>query len=176
MKILDRLALLLRADAHGVLEQLEEQSLLAKQHLREAELELGRKRARCEALEEEARRLTEDAMRLERACAGLVGDVALALQGGEEELARFSIRRLLPKRRVAEETRRRVEEVVAERTRLLAKLETQEVEFEELQRRVRARLAAEEPGAAPPHEDPPAADEEVELELLRRRRLAAEGA
>ena len=64
MKILDRLTVLLKADAHGVLEQLEERSLLAKQHLREAELELSRKRVRCEALVEEARRMGDEAQRL----------------------------------------------------------------------------------------------------------------
>ena len=40
MKFLDRMALLVKADAHGVMDQLEERSLLVKQHLREAELEL----------------------------------------------------------------------------------------------------------------------------------------
>jgi phage shock protein A len=51
MRILDRMGLMIRADAHGVMDQLEERSLLLKQHLREAELELDRKRARLEARE-----------------------------------------------------------------------------------------------------------------------------
>ena len=75
MRFVDRLTLLVKADAHGVLEQLEERTLLAKQHLREAELELARKRARAEALEEEGRRLTEEAQHLEAEIAALDEDV-----------------------------------------------------------------------------------------------------
>jgi phage shock protein A len=169
MKFFDRLALLVKADAHGVLEQLEERSLLAKQHLREAELELGRKRARSEALEEESRRLAEEAERLEAETAALDRDVALALAGGEEELARFALRRLLPKRRAAE--------IVELRTRVLARLESQEREFEDLQRRVRARLAAlrDEDSARALIAETPVAEEEVEIELLRRRTASESG-
>ena len=39
MKFLDRALRMVRADAHGIMDQLEERSLLLKQHLREAELE-----------------------------------------------------------------------------------------------------------------------------------------
>ena len=46
LRLLDRIGTLLKADAHGVVESLEERSLLLKQYLREAELELNRKRAR----------------------------------------------------------------------------------------------------------------------------------
>jgi len=171
MKFLNRLAVLVKADAHGVLEQLEERSLLAKQHLREAELELNRKRARSEALEEESRRLAEEAERIEGEVVALDADVELALAGGKAELARFSVRRLLPRRRAAEDLRRRIAEVGEERARLVQKLEEQEREFAELQRRVRARLAAirDEDTARAVVPETPVADEEVELELLRRR-------
>ncbi|HEY5658739.1 MAG TPA: hypothetical protein VIY27_13200 [Myxococcota bacterium] len=171
MRFLDRLAVLVKADAHGVLEQLEERSLLAKQHLREAELELNRKRARGEALEEESRRLAEEAERLESEVASLDADVELALARGKGELARFSVRRLLPKRRAVEELRRRSVEVGAERARLEQKLQDQEREFATLQRRVRARLDAlqDEGAQRSTVSETPVADEEVELELLRRR-------
>ena len=170
MKFFNRLAVLVKADAHGVLEQLEERSLLAKQHLREAELELDRKRARSEALDEESRRLAEEAERLESEVAALDADVELALAGGKAELARFSVRRLLPRRRAAEDLRRRIAEVDEERTRLVQKLEEQEGEFAALRRRVRARLASihEEGTARAIVPETPVADEEVELELLRR--------
>ena len=65
MKILDRMGLLMRADAHGVMDQLEERSLLLKQHLREAELELDHKRARARG----ARRRDSCGSRTGRRCA-----------------------------------------------------------------------------------------------------------
>ena len=57
---------------------------------------------------------------------------------------------------------------------MLQKLEAQEAQLEELKRKVRARLAAErdvESQRAAP--ETPAADEEVELELMRRRSAEA---
>lgn len=170
MKWIDRLTLLVKADAHGVLEQLEERSLLAKQHLREAELELTRKRARCEALEEEARSVAEESRRLSAEIASLDEDVELALSGDKEELARFSVRKLLPRRRALEALRQRSAEIEDEQTRLQARLEAQEAELETLVRRVQTRLASERAaGPADFASEPPADDEEVELELLRRR-------
>ncbi|MDH3518919.1 MAG: hypothetical protein OEM49_00555 [Myxococcales bacterium] len=171
MRFIDRLTQLVKADAHGVLEQLEERTLLAKQHLREAELELGRKRARCEALEDESRRALEALDRLDEEIASLDADVELALAREEQELARYAVRRLLPKRRAAADLRRRAAEISQERARVLALVESQECAFEELQRRVRARLAAvrDEGAAREIASEVPVADEEVELELLRRR-------
>jgi phage shock protein A len=168
---MDRLSTLVRADAHGVLEQLEERTLLARQHLRDAELELARKRARIETLGEEARRGEEELRRLEAEMASLDADVELALRGGKEELARFSVRRLLPKRRAAEALRRRRSEIDEEQARIATKLAAQEGELEELRRRVRARVAEAqaEGGGRQLVVEVPAADEEIELELLRRR-------
>ena len=135
MKFIDRLSLLVKADAHGVLEQLEERTLLAKQHLREAELELTRKRARAEALEDESRRLAEEASRLDGEIRSLDEDVELALAGGKEELARYALRRLLPKRRASEELRRRTAESDEERQRLVERISAQEIEIELMRRR-----------------------------------------
>jgi phage shock protein A len=177
MRWFDRLMTLVKADAHGVLEQLEERSLLAKQHLREAELEITRKRARGEALEEESRRVADEVARLEAEAASLDEDVELALAGAKQELARFALRRLLPKRRSLEVLRQRGAEIADERSRLAQKIEAQERELEELERRVRVRLAADpgpERGAWLP--EPPPADEEVEIELLRRARQRDAGA
>jgi len=173
MKWIDRLTLMVKADAHGVLEQLEERSLLAKQHLREAELELDRKRARCEALEEEARRMREEDARLSAEIAALDEDVELALAGDKDELARFSVRKLLPKRRALEELRQRGAEVEDERQRLQSRLTAQEAQLDTLKRRVRSQLAAERHVDAAGAPELPAADEEVELELLRRRTARA---
>jgi phage shock protein A len=146
-----------------------------KQHLREAELELNRKRAQAEALEEEQRRLTEEAERLEGEVRALDEDVELALAGGKEELARFAVRRLLPKRKAAVALRTRTEEIAGDRERIAERLESQQQEFEELRRRVRTFLAAQhrdETGRAFPDEAT-VADAEVELELLRRASGAA---
>ena len=175
MKFFDRFTTLVKADAHGVLEQLEERTLLAKQHLRDAELELARKRARLEALADEARRAEEELARLGAESSALDADVELALGGGKEELARYALRKLLPKRRASDALRRRRAEIDDERQRIAAKLAEQEAQLEELKRRVRARIAEAQAEAGAPRAlavEVPAADEEIEIELLRRRGAA----
>lgn len=177
LRFIDRVVTLAKADAHGVVEALEERSLLLKQALRDAHLELLQKRARVRALEEEERRLGDEAQRLERELASLDEDVRLALAGDKEELARFAIRRLLPRRREREQLREQLREVTDSRERLSACLAEQEQSYQELASRAQTRLAAERRrgyGADTLEgrlgEDAAVADEEVEIELLRRRR------
>ena len=177
MNFLERMAVLLKADAHGVMDQLEERSLMVKQHLREAELELTRKRARAEALEEEERRLSDEAERLEKQVAAADEDVELALAGGKDDLARFALRRLLPLREAARERRVRVAELREDRLRLQERLEAQEAQLDALRTRARATRAADEAQARDAGFVAGVADEQIELELLRRRgRPAGEGA
>jgi len=170
-----RITTLLKADAHGVVESLEERSLLLKQYVREAELELHRKQARLDAIRDEERRLREALERCESEARSLDEDVRLALGSGKEDLARFAVRRLLPRRAEAKALAARIAEHADEATTLAAQLAKQREQFEALRTRVRAELARE-----PDRDDCLGArveavvtDEEVGLELLRRR--TAEG-
>jgi phage shock protein A len=174
IKLFDRITMLLKADAHGLVESLEERSLLLKQYVREAEIELNRKRARLEAVRDEERRLRETLARREAESRALDEDITLALAGAKEELARFAIRRLLPRRSEIQALRAEIEQRSAEGQGLSERLERQQAQFDALRTRTRvetARAAAE--CADTPCAwlgEPVVADEEVELELLRRRR------
>jgi phage shock protein A len=171
-KLFDRIATLLKADAHGVIESLEERSLLLKQCVREAEIELNRKRARLEIVRDEAKRLREAIARSEEEARSLDEDVALALAGGKEELARFAARRLLARQRAADALRVQLAARGDEEAALAERFAAQQAQFDSLRTRVRAELArrsaTDEPGAWTCERA--VADEEVELELLRRRR------
>jgi phage shock protein A len=171
LRLFDRIALLVRADAHGVVDALEERSLLLKQALRDAELDLLEKRAHVEALEREEERVRERAARCGAALAALDEDVELALAGEREELARFAIRRLLPLRAERAALEREAAALAASRAALAERLVAQEAELEELRGRARARLAQGDDAAvrAGAFGPPPVDDAEVELELLRRR-------
>jgi phage shock protein A len=175
MGLFDRIATLLKADAHELVESLEERALLLKQHLREAEHALDRKRARLDAVHEEEKRLGETIVRREQEARALDEDVALALGGGKDELARFAIRRLIPRRRELAALQAQRAERVAEAAMLTERIEQQQAQLDALRTRVRGELAREGTGTgdAPLFGEPPVADEEVELELMRRR--AAEG-
>ena len=176
MRFFERVTRLVKSDAHGIIDRLEERSLLLKQHLRDAEIELGRKRTQAEALEEEERHLREEGARLDAKEAALDEDVELALAGGKEELARFAVARLLPVREATQELQARIAEVAASCDRLTERLGPQEQELEELKARVHARLAQlEQERSFVPAPERRVADEEIELELLRRSRAAAAG-
>ena len=172
VRLRDRITTLLKADAHGLVESLEERSLLLKQYLREAEIEVNRKRARLEAVRDEEKRFREIVARREEEIRSLDEDVTIALGGGKEDLARFAIRRLIPKRSELKTLRAEIEQRAAEAQALAQRLEEQEAELETLRTRVRAELARDSLGSEAPGwlTEPAVADEEVELELLRRRR------
>ncbi len=176
LKLFDRIARLVAADAHGVVESLEERSLLLKQYLREAELEVNRKRARLEAVREEEKRLREAAIHHEEEIRALDQDVSLALAGGKDDLARFAIRRLLPRRAELKAIGARIAERTEEARVLAERVEVQQGRLDALRTRVRAELARESAGAEsmPWAREDAVADEEVELELMRRRDAAGE--
>jgi phage shock protein A len=170
MRLLERIAVLLKADAHGVVESLEERGLLLKQYLREAEIELDRNRARLESLADETRALRESLAREHKAIGVLDEDISLALAAGKEELARFAIRQLLPRRAEAADLAAQIDQRQTEAGALAARVAEQHRRFEDLQLRVRAdlgrRAAADRSGWI---STPLVADEEVEIELMRRR-------
>jgi phage shock protein A len=173
LNLFDRIATLLKADAHGIVESLEERSLLLKQYLREAELEVNRKRARLDAVREEEKRLRETVAWREEEIRGLDEDVALALASGKDDLARFAIRRLLPRRAEVKALLTRIGERAAEARALEERVELQQKQLDALRVRVRGELAREACAPdAPWAGEPAVADEEVELELMRRRDAA----
>ena len=180
MGFFSRLTTLLKADAHGVVDALEDRALLLRQHVREAAAELERKKSRLGAFEVEERDLVAEAAAIQQGQEKLEADVQLALDDDKEELARFAIRKLLPLGRRAASIERRLEALRCDRDELAAELERQEADLAELESRAQAYLSRlERPEGA--HREgeacwwEPVADEEVELELLRRRQGSGKG-
>ena len=170
MNLLDRMTRLVLADAHGMVDALEDRGLLLRQHLRDAETEVLAKRARVETLELETEQLTEEAERREARIAALDEDVTLAMAGGKDDLARFAAGQLLAERRERETLELRRRAVAQATTRMQEKLAEQERALDALKTRARDWIARRERDA---HERrvvrSPVAEEEVELELMRRR-------
>ena len=179
MGLLHRISTLVKADAHGVVDAVEDRSLLLRQHLREAELELHRKRARLEALAAEEKNLAEEERRVGEAIERLEEDIALALGGGKEELARFAVKKQLLLERRRTQVRKRANDDASEREALTETLGQHETEFQDLKTRVKAHLA--QAAARERGQDidlfcePVVADEEIEIELLRRKRAVKKG-
>lgn len=170
MALFERIRHLIKADAHGVVDALEDEALVLRQCVRDAAAALDRKRARRAALAAESKRLAAELDGLGARIEGLDADVELALAEGQEELARFSLRRLLPIRRARTAAAARIEVIEREAAELDAALEDEAAALDALRSRVRERLSRLEssPEAAAP--DGAVHDAEIELELLRRRR------
>lgn len=177
MRFFDRVTTLIKADAHGVVESIEDQSLLLKQHVREAEIELARKRARNEALLVENNRIEQSISRHCEQIQTIDEDVGLALESGKDELARFAIKKLLPLKLEQKRLEERLKEVNDEHEKLAKQLQIQEQEFETLKARARAYIA--QIASAENTDDvlvaPIVADEDVEMELLRRKQQSNKG-
>lgn len=174
----DRFSTLMKADAHGVIDALEDRALMLRQHLREAREAVEQKRVRLAGLEAERRDAQAESQRLEEQLETLEADVDLAMAEGQDDLARFAVKKLLPRRAQAQRVERRLGELAEERDRLVDTLAEQEAAFEDLEQRIKARLAQLDSGGS--NVDPDewvVRDEDVEFELLRRRQTtaAAEG-
>ncbi len=185
MTFFQRFITLTKADAHGLLDSLEDRSLILKQCLRDAELELAQKRVRREELANWTELLERQRQQLDARSVALDDDIRLALERAEETLARFSIRRLLSTRKQRELIDEQDREAREDLDRVSQKLETQERELEELRDRVEAQLAREralDHSRCESREEGAHAsdfvhvrDEEVALELLRRREQRGAG-
>jgi phage shock protein A len=168
VSFLDRLGTLARADAHGVVDALEDRTLVLRQNLRDAAEELDKKRARLDAIAAEQKVLEREHAQLGGRLGELEGDVETALAGAADDLARFALRRLLVGRRRRAAIALRQGALAEEQRELAAALQAQQTAFEELEARVRSAIAQQHRGTGVLVEEPVTA-EEVELELLRRR-------
>jgi phage shock protein A len=157
-----------------MVDAIEDRALLLKQHLREAETELERKRARRDTLGPEDRELREEAVRADKEMARLEDDISIAMKGEKEDLARFAIKKLLSLRQRAEQVKRRIQDVTDEHKELVETIEKQEHELEELRIRVKGYLAKvrSQREAEPLFVEPVIEEQDVELELLRRKQSA----
>jgi phage shock protein A len=172
MSFFERFRTTLRADANGLIDAIEEPTLMLKQHLRDAELAVQHKQSQLTQLEAEAKRLGTERQRTEADRARLERDAELALAKDREDLARYALRLLLPKLRLTERIDARLVAISEERQALQTKLEAQAVALEELRGRVQAYIAGSEAGSFESGLEP-VTDEQIEIELLRRK--AAKG-
>jgi phage shock protein A len=183
MTIMTRLVRLFKADFHGVMDQLEDKGLLLRQYLREMETSLEQKERQLGALSERMDRLSTHVERHTAEMRKLDKDVDLALSKEKDEIARMLIRR----HRDLEIAVGHLEEQLAatsqERTSLVETIRNQKLQYETLQARAEAwqqrsvdepfvRAARSFPGDRNPLD---IRDEEIELELIRRRESLGKG-
>ncbi len=180
MGVFARLVRMCGADLHGVMDELEDKGLLLKQHLREMEEELTRKKGVLRTRKDKMKRLASERASLEESLATVEKDADAAIERGKDDIARLLIGRQKAisgmKGRLEKEAVR-LEESVAE---LSKTTEAAEHEFNDLKTRAKEFFRVEQEKKAalrgdatdfsfPSDPDREIQDEEIELELIRRK-------
>lgn len=169
MALITRLSRLLRADAHAVLDRIEEPDLLLRQALREMEQELEQATRQVRVLEQERERSSVREKVLRETLARIGEDLALCLDAGQDELARSLIRRRLETERGVQALEQRLsglDRELAERCETLAE---NRARYEDLRHRAETLLDDSQPDARP-HDArnyAPVSEQEIEVALLR---------
>ncbi len=177
MGIMTRFLRLCKADIHGVMDQVEDQGLLLRQHLRDMEEELDRKDAAFRNLEACREQARADHDRHVQECGKLEEDLALAILKGKDDIARMLIRKLKTLQTHRENLMAHMEAMERDLARSRDSLDEQRLLYKQLQLKAtqffrrQERLHWEEAMAAASssaaYSEP--SDGEVELELLRRK-------
>ena len=183
MGIMTRFMRLCKADIHGVMDQLEDKGLLLKQYLRDMEEELGQKEARLKKLVVSRDKPQQDHDKYSGECEKLDKDIESAIQKGKDDFARLLIMKLKPMATHRDELDRHIQNLGREITQFHELIEEQRLQYEQLELRAKEHLHREErhkwektiattiPSA--PSREP--TEEEVELELLKRKEAAKGG-
>ena len=183
MTIITRFVRLFKADVHGVMDQLEDKGLLLRQYLREMETSLGQKERQLGALSERMDRLSSHMERNTAEMRKLDTDVDLALSKQKDEIARMLIRRHRNLEIAVGHQEEQLAAATLERTRLVEIIKDQRLQYETVQARSEAwhQRSVDKPfvdaARSFPGDHHPLniRDEEIELELIRRKEALGKG-
>ncbi|MBT8342047.1 MAG: hypothetical protein HKP58_14250 [Desulfatitalea sp.] len=183
MGIMTRIIRLWKADVHGVMDQLEDKSLLLKQCLREMESSLKQKQSHLEHVRRTSEQLRNDLAARGKEQDRLETDLALAVRKEKDDIAKLLIRKQFALKTDADRLDRQLVQLEEEHNRLSHLLQQQQSQYDQLKIKTAAYHRQAEQQAANPMDDltyestsaQAPTEEEVELELLRYKETAAQG-
>jgi phage shock protein A len=184
MGIMTRFMRLCKADIHGVMDHLEDKGLLLKQYLRDMEEELGRKEARLRKMVASQEKAQQDYERYSQECEKLDQDIEAAIDKDKDDIARMLIKKLKPLAHHRQELGRHIQSLRQEIRQFQESVEEQRLQYEQLQLRSkeyfhrveREQWEATISAAVPSRVSGEPSEEEVELELLKRKETTKGGA
>jgi phage shock protein A len=184
MAILTRIFRLFKADIHGVMDQIEDQGLLLKQHLRDMEESLVHKEAKLKQMcfaRDQARqdyeKGTKESNNLER-------DLEVAIKKDRDDIARMLIKKLKPLTRIQSHRCSHIDRLDHEIEQFKENLEQQRLQYEQLRQQATDFFHRAEkqnwdhtwPAMQAGFGVHDLSEEEVELELLQRKEALKGGA
>ena len=184
MAILARIIRLFKADIHGVMDQIEDQGLLLKQHLRDMEESLVQKETQLKKMGTARDQAQQAFEKGKKETDSLESDLEVAIKKERDDIARMLIKRLKPLSQIQTERRNHIDLLNHEMGQFKDNLEQQRLQYEQLKQKATAYFhRAEKQSWQEPwstglsgfgvHE---LSEEEVELELLQRKEALKGGA
>ncbi|MEJ2101683.1 MAG: PspA/IM30 family protein [Desulfobacterales bacterium] len=177
MPILSRIIQLFKADIHGVMDQLEDQGLLLKQHLRDMEESLAEKEMKFKKMRSAMDQAQLGYQKGQKETGSLEQDLQVAIKKDRDNIARMLIKKLKPLSRLQSERRNHIDRMNHEIDQFKAYIEQQRIQYEQLRQKATEFFYRKEKQKWEPlwpasdsglrlHE---LSEEEVELELLQRK-------
>lgn len=169
MALVTRLTRLFRADAHAVLDRLEEPDILLRQAVREMEDEVAHNSHALKALETDHEQTRARIAEIESSLAGIGGELDLCFAADNRGLIRTLLRRRLQAERLAKHLGQGLARLTADITQRRSVLDDQRQRLESMRQKaaifdVEAGTDKETIWGAP---DITVSDDDVELALLR---------
>ena len=177
MGIASRIVNIFKADIHGVMDQLEDRTLLLKQYLRDMEKALNQKEADIAGKIARRNQIQREHDKYQDQYQSLDNDLTVAVQKGKDDIARMLIRKTKPLVGLRDELGTQLTTLDDELAQLKAHLSHQRLQYEQLKIRsteyfsrterlgrkndVQAIIADKIGGEL--------SEEEIELELLKRK-------
>jgi len=173
MALITRLTRLFRADAHAVLDRLEEPDVLLRQAVREMEEETVRSTQALKALELEHEHTRRQVGDIEASLSGIAGELDLCFAAENHNLVRILLRRRLEGERLAQHLGQRLARQNADLVQRRAALDDQRQRLEVMRQKAAIfdvesglnRSGADEPGWSAP--DLAVSEDDIDLALLR---------
>ena len=172
-----RIINIFKADVHGVMDSLEDQGLLLKQHLREMEEVLESNKAILRKKIATLNQVQRDYDKSKRQCDGLERDLAFAVQNGKDDIARRLIKKRKPLINLLTELSRHTKALDAEILENQEYLDQQKLRYKQLKHRSREYFhkAHQDWGkniseVMPEYPDDSMTEMEIELELLKHKK------
>jgi phage shock protein A len=181
MGIITRIVRIFKADIHGVMDQLEDQGLLLKQHLRDMEKALSQKEARLKKSIISRRQILHELDKYEEEIKKIEQDLTVSIEKGRDDIARMLIRKLKPMSLHKDERQRHVEGMNREISQMQDIVDKQRRQYEQFQlkskafdhKREQKEWEMQMSSIVPEHISQDIPDEEVELELIQRKEALA---
>ncbi len=177
MAILNRLVKLCKADIHGVMDQLEDPELLLKQHLRDMDESLYKKEDRLKKMMLLRDQVHKEYDRCQKETQELEQDLEVAILKNRDDIARMLIRKLKPLENIQKQRQAHMESVELDIDGFTRVLDQQRLQNEQLKQKANTYFQKAEQDAwyasmsrvMSDHRSPDVSEEEIELELLRRK-------